>query len=145
LTWYLIDLCRKSTMHWRLISLAGALSLSGVSALADPSIKTTLVVHPREPLHVSEGIEDTVAQHLEKRNTTTPNFYSRSLHYLVPRQAAGRCGADFSNQRCGGNQCCSSYGYCGTEFEVCAIPTSRFHRKLTGASLALRSHSWMSA
>jgi hypothetical protein len=112
-------------MHRIFISLAGALSVSGLSALIDPSLNAKFVVDPRIPLYASEGIENGIAQHVEKLNTTTPNIYSRTLYYLFPRQVVGRCGADFSNQRCGGNQCCSSYGYCGTEFEVCRIANSQ--------------------
>jgi hypothetical protein len=114
-------------MQWMLISLAGALSFSGVLAQIGPLLKTKFSVHPRAHLYGSEGIENANAQHYEERNATTPNLYSRSLHYLFPRQAVGRCGAEFSNQRCGGNQCCSSFGYCGTEFEVCSILNYRSH------------------
>jgi hypothetical protein len=112
-------------MQWTLISLVGALSFSGVSALIDPALNTKLSVHPRAHLHGRDGIKNAVALQSEKRNATTPNLYSQSFHHLLPRQAVGRCGADFSNQRCGGNQCCSSYGYCGSEFEVRDVPRPR--------------------
>lgn len=105
-------------MQWALITLAGALSFSGVSALIDSAIDTKVIAHPRAHLYGTGNIVNTVAQQFEERNATTPNLDSRSSHHLLPRQAAGRCGAEFSNQRCGGNQCCSSYGYCGSEFEV---------------------------
>ena len=117
---------QKPSMQWALITLAGALSFSGVSALIDSAIDTKVIAHPRAHLYGTGNIVNTVAQQFEERNATTPNLDSRSSHHLLPRQAAGRCGAEFSNQRCGGNQCCSSYGYCGSEFEVrIFVPRSR--------------------
>ncbi|KAF2261285.1 hypothetical protein CC78DRAFT_561824 [Lojkania enalia] len=52
----------------------------------------------------------------QKRNATTPNLFAR---FLDRRQLTGRCGAEYNNQVCTDNQCCSSYGYCGNEFEYC--------------------------
>ena len=45
----------------------------------------------------------------------------RLRRFLSPRQTtpSGRCGAGYANQVCSNNQCCSSFGYCGTEFEYC--------------------------
>lgn len=120
-------------MQWMLISLTGAFSCSGAFASLSPMLKAGLDVHTRSSLLGSEDVGSSTVHLAEKRNVTTPNFYSRSLSYLFPRQAVGRCGADFSNQRCGGNQCCSSYGYCGTEFEVRGNlrPHRVFQRPLT--------------
>ena len=55
-------------------------------------------------------------------NNNSVNIDQRLLRrFLSPRQAtpSGRCGAAYANQVCSNNQCCSSFGYCGTEFEYC--------------------------
>jgi len=44
-----------------------------------------------------------------------------------PRQAVERCGPENSNQVCGGNDCCSSAGYCGTTQEHCQAPDCLFN------------------
>jgi hypothetical protein len=112
-------------MRWTLISLVGVLSFSGASASLKPALKAQLNVHPPVYLYGSSEV-DTVAHSFHNRNATSPNLVSRSFQRLFPRQGnVGRCGADFGSQVCGGNQCCSSYGYCGTEFEVSIFSRTR--------------------
>jgi hypothetical protein len=104
-------------MRWTLFSVAGALSFSG-NSVAGSALKAQLNAHPDVHLYGSSEV-DAVAHSFEKRNVTSSNLLSRSYHRLFARQGnVGRCGADFGSQVCGGSQCCSSYGYCGTEFEV---------------------------
>ncbi|KAE8847780.1 hypothetical protein PTNB85_01623 [Pyrenophora teres f. teres] len=96
------------------------LALSTLSfSLASASASHPHVQPPPNPLHDTHPSPDAAlfpapAPELPNNNTTgTQNL-------LPPRQATpGRCGADYANQICTNNQCCSSYGYCGTEFEFC--------------------------
>ncbi|CAA9960463.1 Chitin binding protein [Pyrenophora teres f. maculata] len=91
-------------------------SLASASA-SHPHVQPLL-----SPLHDTHPSPDAAlfpapAPELPKNNK---NSTTGTKNLLSPRQATpGRCGADYANQICTNNQCCSSYGYCGTEFEFC--------------------------
>tara|TARA_R110002003_G_scaffold42_7_gene3111 strand:+ start:2401 stop:2763 length:363 start_codon:yes stop_codon:yes gene_type:complete len=103
-------------MKWTLFGLAGALSFLGASASLDSVLEVKYNSNPSTGLL----LRDAARHPFEIRNATTPNLFSRLLHHFDARQTVGRCGADFGNTRCPGNQCCSSYNYCGTdpEYEI---------------------------
>lgn len=132
-------------MQWVLMSLASALSVSVASASFDPVSNAALQLHPRASRFSSGKLENAAANPPVEHKGTTVKFSSRSLGYLLPRQQVGRCGADFGNQRCGGNQCCSSYGYCGTEFEASFIPLYTHALQNLTPITVLWTYSWMPA
>ena len=102
-----------ATMHYPFIHLLLA-SCFFSSAFASSS--NTRFIRPRSynEQHVPDAV---AAAALRNHNTST-----ETIRLLSPRQAnSGRCGTDYANQVCAGIQCCSSYGYCGLEFEYCGV------------------------
>lgn len=101
-------------MRWITSSLTVALSLTG-PAVSVLTPRARIEVEHNTRIPALDGLHKTASQPVGRLNTTI------SLHHFDTRQTAGRCGADFGGQRCGNNQCCSSYGYCGTDPEHCAL------------------------
>lgn len=100
-------------MRWTLLGLAGALSFSEAFASGDSPQNAKLSRNPS----VDFSLRDANLQIAESRNATTPNLFSRFLHHFDTRQEVGRCGASGGGSSCTGNQCCSSFDYCGNDNE----------------------------
>lgn len=93
-------------------NLAVALSYALVSASKNPLVNTNV----NQNLAADLLLGGAATRQLQARNATT-TLFSRIFNHFDTRQTVGRCGATAGGSRCPGNQCCSSFDWCGTEFE----------------------------
>jgi hypothetical protein len=101
------------TMRPSLLNLAGLWSLSLASASGNSAVEAN---HPRNaaaiPLERDAKLNPAIS-----RNTTIQTRFFRFLHHFDTRQEVGRCGPTAGGASCSGNQCCSTFDYCGTDAE----------------------------
>jgi hypothetical protein len=107
------SLSLTSMMRWTFSVLTGALSLSLASASSSPTLEAKFIPDPAADLLSRNAASQPYVIH----NATTPNLFSRFLHHFDLRQEAGRCGTSAGGASCVGNQCCSTFDYCGTDPE----------------------------
>ncbi|KAF1913007.1 hypothetical protein BDU57DRAFT_341723 [Ampelomyces quisqualis] len=102
------------------IGLAGALSFT-TTTLALDSLSWSRDVELDLNSAANQLWRGAASQPFMIHAATTPNLFSPFFHHFDTRQAVGRCGTSGGGARCPDNQCCSTFDYCGTDNEHCAL------------------------